>query len=63
MTIFNKSEEEKELLKECFEKFGNLTKIEIEKLKNYDEDPDLIEDFFGFLKRSLKYAPEVILSS
>jgi hypothetical protein len=47
ITVFHKYEQECIMLKAAYEKMTELTILKIPKLKNFEEEPELVEDFFG----------------
>ena len=62
-TVFYKYPEYRELLQQAFEKMCEITFQHLPKLKNFEEKPELTEDFFGMLIRYGRYTPQLMLMS
>jgi hypothetical protein len=63
VTIFGKKPEYSDVLRIIYEFMCERTLKELPKLKDFEENPYLTEDFFGMMARFLKYAPEIALLS
>lgn len=63
VTVFGGKPEYSEVLRIIYEFMCERTLKELPKLKDFEENPYLTEDFFGMMGRFLKYSPEIALLS
>lgn len=63
VTVFGKNPEFFEILTIIYEFMCERTLKEFPKLKDFEENPYLAEDFFGMMSRFMKYAPQIALLS
>ena len=63
MTVFGKRKEYSDILRIIYEFMCERTLKELPKLKDFEENPYLTEDFFGMMGRFLRYSPEISLLS
>ena len=61
LTIFYRDENLKQWLSDIFTTMVNRTTKELKILDDFEENPELAEDFYGFLFRYVRYALRVIL--
>lgn len=63
VTVFGTKLEYSEILRIIYEFMCERTLKELPKLKDFEENPYLTEDFFGMMGRFVKYAPHIALNS